>query len=108
MGSGTGSVSASVGASVVSSSESPSVGASVEAGGVASSVGVPSVVSYSAGAYVCNDVLYSLLARFDKTDVKVGFMHIPYSTEQNKTPSMDLGDIIKAITVAIETIGGIE
>ena len=67
--------------------------------------GVPSAVSYSAGAYVCNDVLYSLLARFNDTDVKVGFMHIPYSTEQNKTPSMDLGDIIKAITVAIETIG---
>ena len=40
--------------------------------------GVPSHVSYSAGAYVCNDVIYTLLERFKDTSVRVGFIHIPY------------------------------
>ena len=66
--------------------------------------GIPSKVSYSAGAYVCNDVIYSLLARFNGTDVKVGFIHVPYSTEQGKEPSMKLEDITSAIATAIETI----
>ena len=39
--------------------------------------GVPSHVSYSAGAYVCNDVLYTLLARYEGTETRVGFIHIP-------------------------------
>ena len=66
--------------------------------------GVPSQVSYSAGAYVCNDVLYTLLSRFQNSQTRVGFIHIPYSNEQNKTPSMDMGDMIKGLTVAIENI----
>ncbi len=66
--------------------------------------GVPSAVSYSAGAYVCNDVLYTLLSYFENTDVRVGFIHIPYCKEQNKEPSMTLDDIVKALTVAIESI----
>ncbi|MBR4872389.1 MAG: pyroglutamyl-peptidase I [Clostridia bacterium] len=64
--------------------------------------GIPSRVSYSAGAYVCNDVLYSLLARFDGTGTRVGFIHIPYCTEQNKTPSMDIEQVVKGLSVAIE------
>lgn len=66
--------------------------------------GIPSQVSYSAGAYVCNDVLYSLLARYKGTDTKVAFIHIPYSAEQNKEPSMELNRITEALTVAIEAI----
>jgi pyroglutamyl-peptidase len=61
-------------------------------------------VSYSAGVYVCNDVLYSLLHHFDKTDVRVGFIHIPYSTEQGKTPAMEMCDIVRALTIAVENI----
>ena len=67
-------------------------------------VGVPSQVSYSAGAYVCNDVLYTLLAHYENSTVRVGFIHIPYCKAQNKTPSMPLEDIIKGLTVAIECI----
>ena len=67
-------------------------------------VGVPSQVSYSAGAYVCNDVLYTLLAYYENSTVRVGFIHIPYCEAQNKTPSMPLEDIIKGLTVAIECI----
>ena len=66
--------------------------------------GVPSRVSYSAGAYVCNDVLYTLLAYCKGTETRVGFIHIPYSTEQGKEPSMDLSDIVKGLTIAIENV----
>ena len=66
--------------------------------------GVPSRVSYSAGAYVCNDLLYILLSHYKNTDVKVGFIHVPYSTEQNKEPSMDIDNIVKGLAVAIENI----
>ena len=66
--------------------------------------GVPSDVSYSAGAYVCNDVLYTLLHHFKDSKTKVGFIHIPYSKEQNKDPDMHLDDIIKGLIVAIESI----
>ena len=66
--------------------------------------GVPSDVSYSAGAYVCNDLLYTLLSHFENTETKVGFIHIPYSKEQNKEPSMELCEIVRALTVAIENI----
>ena len=66
--------------------------------------GIPANVSYSAGAYVCNDVLFTLLHHFSDTKTRVGFIHIPYCTEQNKDPSMSLEDIIKGLTVAIENI----
>ncbi len=66
--------------------------------------GVSAQVSYTAGAYVCNDVLYTLLARYNGTKTRVGFIHIPYCTEQNKEPSMELDVIIKALTAAIENM----
>jgi pyroglutamyl-peptidase len=66
--------------------------------------GVPSQVSYSAGAYVCNDLLYTLLDRFKDTKTRVGFIHIPYSTDQNKEPSMEIEQIVKALTVAIKSL----
>ena len=65
---------------------------------------IPSRVSYSAGAYVCNDVIYTLLDRYQSSPTRVGFIHIPYSDEQNKTPSMRMADMIKALTIAIETL----
>ena len=66
--------------------------------------GVASRVSYSAGAYVCNDVLYTLLSHYDGTNTRVGFIHIPYCKEQNKEPSMNIEDIIKGLTVAIKSL----
>lgn len=70
------------------------------------SVGISSKVSYSAGTYVCNDVLYSLLHFYHHSNTKVGFIHIPYSKEQNKEPCMDLDDIVKGLSVAIENLEG--
>ncbi len=66
--------------------------------------GISSKVSYSAGTYVCNDVLYTLLSRFKNSEMRVCFIHIPYSTEQNKEPSMELSQIVKGLTIAIENL----
>ena len=66
--------------------------------------GVPSKVSYSLGTYVCNDLLYILLAHFHDSNTRVGFIHVPYCTEQNKEPSMSIDDIVKALIVAINNL----
>ena len=66
--------------------------------------GVPSQVSYSAGAYVCNDLFYTLLFHFECTTTRVGFIHIPYCLEQNKEPSMKIEDIVKGLIIAIENL----
>ena len=69
-----------------------------------SSKQIPAKVSYSAGAYVCNDLLYSLLNNFKNSETLVGFIHLPYCTEQNKQPCMPLDDMVKGLTIAIENI----
>ena len=65
--------------------------------------GLPAALSYSAGAFVCNDVLFSLLHAFDGTQTKVGFIHVPFLPEQAKenAPSAPLADIVAALTAAI-------
>ena len=68
------------------------------------SQGIASNVSYSAGAYVCNDVLYTLLDHYNESDTRVGFIHIPYCTEQNKEPSMNIDDVINGLTIAIRNL----
>jgi pyroglutamyl-peptidase len=69
-----------------------------------SSEGIASKLSYTAGAYVCNDLYYSLLHRFFGTKRRVCFIHVPYSKEQGKEPSMELCDMVRAITAAIGVI----
>ena len=69
--------------------------------------GIRAQTSYSAGTFVCNDVFYTLLHRFDGTETRVGFVHVPYLHEQRKddsTPSMSLGEIIRTLTAAIEAL----
>ena len=65
--------------------------------------GIDATVSNSAGAFVCNDTLYSLLHYYDGTPVAVGFIHIPYLPEQGN-PSLPLADTITALTAAIQAI----
>ena len=65
--------------------------------------GFPGAVSNSAGTFVCNDVLYTLLHHFDGTAVRAGFIHVPYLPSQG-TPNMELADIVKALTAAIEAL----
>lgn len=67
--------------------------------------GLPGAVSYSAGSFVCNDVLYSLLHHFDETAVRAGFIHVPFLPEQTADkPSLPLDKTIAALCAAIEAI----
>lgn len=68
--------------------------------------GVPAKLSYSAGAFVCNEVLYSLLHKFKNTNVRVGFIHVPFLPEQTDGayPSLEKDKIVKALTIAIKTL----
>lgn len=62
--------------------------------------GLPGQVSNSAGAFVCNDTLYCLLHRYAGTNVKVGFIHVPYAPEQGN-PSLPVEQTAKALEAAI-------
>ena len=73
--------------------------------------GIPASVSYTAGTYVCNAMLYCVMhALYTKyPNVKGGFMHVPFATEQTVnqpagTPGMNLKDIAKGIQAAVEAI----
>ena len=65
--------------------------------------GISAALSYSAGTFVCNDVLYSLLHHYHGTATKVGFVHVPFLPEQAKenVPTMALEQIAAALTAAI-------
>ncbi len=45
--------------------------------------GLPAMFSYSAGAYLCNEALYTALHTLPEG--KVGFIHLPYLPEQTST-----------------------
>ena len=72
--------------------------------------GVPASVSYTAGTFVCNDLMYSVLYHIEKEypDMKGGFMHVPFLHEQvlnrPNTASLSNDDIVKGIEAAIEAI----
>ena len=72
--------------------------------------GLPSSLSYSAGVFVCNDLLYTLLHHYDGTSTRVGFIHIPCLPEQAKEgcPSLPLGDTVRGLATAIEAISAEE
>lgn len=67
---------------------------------------LPASLSYSAGAFVCNDLLYSMLHRFRGTSLPIGFIHVPFLPEQagEGVPSMTLADIVTALTAAISVL----
>lgn len=65
--------------------------------------GLPGAVSNTAGTFVCNDVLYTLLYKYQGKAVKVGFIHVPYLPEQGK-PSLPLEDTVKALVAAISVL----
>ena len=67
---------------------------------------IPCKLSYSAGAFVCNDTLFSLLHHFRDTNVTVGFIHVPFLPEQAKNgqPSLPLETIVSALEIAITAL----
>ena len=68
--------------------------------------GLPSSLSYSAGAFVCNDLLYSLLYEFKDTQSRIGFIHVPFLPEQARegVPSMELSEIVRGLRAAVECL----
>lgn len=67
------------------------------------SAGLPAAVSYSAGAFVCNDLFYTLRHRFEGTDRGVCFFHVPYLPQQAKEGqfSMPLEQIAEGLRLSI-------
>ena len=65
--------------------------------------GLPGMVSNSAGAFVCNDTLYTLLHHYSGISVRIGFIHVPYLPQQG-SPSLPLADTARALEAAISAI----
>lgn len=72
---------------------------------------LPASLSNSAGTFVCNDLMYGVLhhlAVTGRTEVRAGFVHVPFVPEQaarhEGTPSLPLDDIVRALTAAIEAV----
>ena len=71
--------------------------------------GVPAEVSYSAGTYVCNDLMYGLLHHYHNTETYVGFIHVPElygadgdeDNKSNTSVGLNIDDAVRAITNAI-------
>ncbi len=68
---------------------------------------IPGAVSNSAGTFVCNDVLYTLLHHYHGTATRVGFVHVPYLPEQG-APSLALDTTAAALAAAIKVCGCVE
>ena len=68
--------------------------------------GVSATVSNSAGAFVCNDTLYTLLHHYAGSGTRVGFIHVPYLPAQAKegVPSMPLETIAAGLEAAIRSL----
>jgi pyroglutamyl-peptidase len=72
--------------------------------------GVPAVVSNTAGTYVCNHVMYTVLYLIDHEfpGKRGGFIHVPYLPEQvldkPNEPSLGLDQLVTALTAGLEAI----
>ena len=70
--------------------------------------GIPAFVSYTAGTFVCNELMYALLYLLDRSypHIRGGFIHVPFAMEQtvdkpNGTPAMQLSAIAKGLEYSI-------
>jgi len=73
--------------------------------------GIPSAISYTAGTFVCNDIMYRLLHLIatEYPGIRGGFIHVPFVPEQvldrpEGTPSMSAETIARGLECAIEAI----
>ncbi|MDJ1112578.1 pyroglutamyl-peptidase I [Macrococcus sp. S115] len=66
---------------------------------------IPAEVSYSAGTFVCNEIMYQLLYMIQNEfpSIRGGFIHVPFAPEQTDThPSMPIATVTEALHLAIE------
>ncbi len=73
------------------------------------SAGVPVELSLSAGAYLCNQVLYTLLHRLEGSGALGGFVHLPALPEQvamgrEMMPSMSLETSLRAVAAILDAL----
>ena len=70
--------------------------------------GLTASVSNSAGTYVCNHLMYSVLHALRDSDVRAGFIHVPALPEQTKEhleiPSMTLTDMVRGIEAVLDIL----
>lgn len=64
---------------------------------------LPAAVSNTAGTYVCNDVLYTLLHHFAGTATRCGFIHVPQLPSQGE-PNLPLEQTVAALVAALSTM----
>ncbi len=70
--------------------------------------GIPSTVSYTAGTFVCNQVMYGVLEYITKNQlpIRAGFIHIPYMMEQackiGNVASLSLDTLASGLEICIE------
>lgn len=74
--------------------------------------GIPAELSLTAGAYLCNQIFYTLMHHLaaHQRDIPAGFIHLPACPEQaahfNKPlPTMSLDLLEKALPLLLETLG---
>ena len=75
-------------------------------------VGLPAAVSYTAGTFCCNEVLYTALdtAVRELSGCRCCFVHVPYLPEQvaasgKAAPSMTLEAIVSSLTALLGVLG---
>ena len=72
--------------------------------------GVPASVSNSAGTFVCNHIMYSLLYYISKNNLNIrgGFIHVPYIAQQvigkKNMPFMEVTTITKGLEASIHSL----
>jgi pyroglutamyl-peptidase len=71
---------------------------------------IPASVSWTAGAYICNHVFYSLmhLIATERPGLRGGFVHVPYVHEQvvrrdDERPSLSIEEIVEALCITVRT-----
>lgn len=71
--------------------------------------GVPTQISNTAGTYVCNSLMYSVLhwTANHRPEMPCGFIHVPYLDIQTKgegVPALTKDDVVRAITAALRVL----
>jgi pyroglutamyl-peptidase len=69
--------------------------------------GIPGFLSNTAGAYLCNEIMYLALHHAQSADFRAGFIHLPYLPEQVvaekvEQPSMSLDLVVRGIELALQ------
>ena len=67
--------------------------------------GIPASVSNSAGTYVCNHLMYRVLAHLESTGIPAGFIHVPCLPEQAQShPSLTLDEMVRGISAVLDIL----